>query len=120
MDKHYGQIVEYRVRKNGYSITDLARCMNVNRRSIYNWFNQKYLKSDIIFRIGCVIRHNFSQEFPELFIDEDFNMISNPESQSFRARYYSYNENENWKAKYISLLEKYNEMLSRESTYQAV
>jgi len=53
MDKHYGQIVELIIRKKGYSISELARLSYVNRRSVYNWFNQKYLKPEIIYRIGC-------------------------------------------------------------------
>ena len=44
MEKHYGQIVEYLVRKNGYSITDLATELDVNRRSIYNYFQNQFLK----------------------------------------------------------------------------
>jgi hypothetical protein len=112
MDKHYGQIVEYRVRKNGYCISDLGRCMNVNRRSIYNWFNQKHLKRDVIFRIGYIIRHDFAQEFPELFEIDDFKAIYNVPEQPVRYTSGSdYIEQESWKNKYLTLLEKYNEML---------
>lgn len=113
MDKHYGQIVEYRVRKNGYSISDLARSIHVNRRSIYNWFNQTHLKKEVIFQIGCVLRHDFSQEFPELFVSEDFKIVKNksfkqiPDANSEYANV----ENEMYKTKYVSLLEKYNELL---------
>jgi hypothetical protein len=116
MEKHYGQIVEYRVRKNGYCISDLARASNVNRRSIYNWFNQKYLKIEIIYKIGCIIRHDFSQEFPDIFESEDFKIIHKiPESQPAYIPENSFKENEIWKNKYLRLLEAFNEMLIRES-----
>lgn len=116
MEKHYGQIVEYRVRKNGYCISDLARATNVNRRSIYNWFDQKYLKVEIIYKIGCVIRHDFSQEFPEIFASEDFKIIHQvPDSQAYYKHEYSSKENEIWKNKYLHLLEIFNEMLIKES-----
>ncbi|MDR6944304.1 hypothetical protein [Mucilaginibacter pocheonensis] len=121
MDKHYGQIVEYRVRKNGYCISDLGRCMNVNRRSIYNWFNQKQLKRDVIFRIGCIIRHDFTQEFPELFESDDFKVIYQvPELPLRYGSNFDYTEQECWKNKYLLLLEKYNEMLLQKTDETSV
>ncbi|MXV51530.1 hypothetical protein GS399_11160 [Pedobacter sp. HMF7647] len=110
MEKHFGQQVEYRVRKDGYSITNLARELYVNRRSVYNWFNQRYLKPEIIFRIGCVIRYDFSKDFPELFSTEEFGHIF-----SKRDTTVSYSgwdqEEELWQGKYLVLLEKYQELL---------
>ncbi|RYY34220.1 MAG: hypothetical protein EOP46_14140 [Sphingobacteriaceae bacterium] len=112
MEKHYGKIIEYRIRKNGYSISDLARSTQVNRRSVYNWFTQKNLKTNIIYRIGCVLRHDFSEEFPELFTHDDFKQI-----YTVRQPYISQphnlllDETEAWKNKYLNLLEKYNEVL---------
>ena len=120
MEKHYGQIVEYLVRKNGYSITDLATELNVNRRSIYNYFQNQFLKSDIIYKIGRVIRHDFSKEFPEFFTPEDFatsykqgkltvigtNSTDNPVTEEI------------WKDKYLALLESYNEALLKRLALQ--
>jgi transcriptional regulator with XRE-family HTH domain len=112
MEKDYGKIVEYIVRKNGYSITELATKLSVNRRSIYNWFNQKDLRTDIIFKIGHIIRHDFSQQFPELFTTEDFKYIFNIRQPYLeQINLYSPNNDENWKDKYIELLEKYNNIL---------
>lgn len=111
MDKHHGQIIEYRVRKNGYSISDLARGIKVNRRSVYNWFNQKYLKKDIIFHIGQILRHDFSQEFPELFVTDDFKSIQRiNDHRSYTPSTYS-GDNDHYKDKYLDLLEKYNSLL---------
>ncbi|RVU02457.1 XRE family transcriptional regulator [Mucilaginibacter limnophilus] len=111
MDKHYGQIVELIIRKKGYSISELARLTYVNRRSVYNWFNQKYLKPEIIHRIGCILDHDFSVEFPELFTKDDFEKtekhidseISSNDTPPMVA----------WKDKYIELLERYNNLLSK-------
>nr|WP_294941713.1 HTH domain-containing protein [uncultured Mucilaginibacter sp.] len=120
MEKHYGQIVEYLVRKNGYSITDLATELNVNRRSIYNYFQNKFLKSDIIFKIGRVIRHDFSKEFPEFFTTEDF--APNYKQDNLRVVKASLNDNdiceEIWKDKYLALLENYNEALLKRISMQ--
>ena len=110
MEKHYGQIVEYIVRKNGCSITELARGLNVNRRSVYNYFQNKYLKYDIIYKIGQIVRHDFSKELPELFTSDQFEV---EQKQSDQVDYSDVANGDviNWQEKYIQLLEKYNEVL---------
>lgn len=111
MDKHYGQIVELIIRKQGFSISELARLANINRKCVYNWFNQKYLKPDIILRVGRYIKHDFSVEFPELFTPDQFN------DDVFLSEIYDGQmlvQSENgiaWKDKYIELLERYNSLL---------
>jgi lambda repressor-like predicted transcriptional regulator len=112
MDTHYGQIVEMLVRKKGYSISELARLTHVNRKSVYNWFNQKYLKTEIIYRIGFILKHDFSVEFPDLFTKEDFEGIYNykvPDCDD--SIFWELPNHHIWKDKYISLLEQYNKML---------
>ncbi|MBL4675693.1 MAG: TetR family transcriptional regulator [Mucilaginibacter sp.] len=110
MKKNHGEIIEYVVRKHGYNISDLAKELNVNRRSIYNYFGSRNLKPYVIFQIGKVVRHDFSKEFPELFSTADFqNLWGNepryPIEQTDSA------ENAIYKGKYLDLLEKYNELL---------
>lgn len=117
MEKHYGQVVEYLVRKNGYSITDLASELDVNRRSIYNYFQNKFLKSDIIYKIGCVIRHDFSKEFPELFTPDDFLKYGTLKFNVAPSSAISGLEEE-WKNKYLNLLETYNEALVKRIDFQ--
>ncbi|TWR28840.1 TetR/AcrR family transcriptional regulator [Mucilaginibacter pallidiroseus] len=113
MEKHNGQIIEYLVRKYGYSITDLAKELNVNRRSVYNYFQNKYLKSEIIFRIGIVIRHDFSNEFPELFGSNEFTFPIGAISATPTPVSSPINEDV-WKDKYIDLLEQYSNLLSKQ------
>lgn len=111
---HHGQILERVVRRNGHSISDVARLTNVNRRSVYNWFNQPHLKPEIIYRIGCVIDHDFSIELPHLFTPDDFNKekkravaVNSQEDNQIDV-----NNKHYWKDKYIDLLERYNELLA--------
>jgi predicted transcriptional regulator len=113
MDLHYGQIVEKRVRRSGFSITELARNTKVNRRSVYNWFNQKKLNIVIIHRIGCAMDYDFSIDFPELFTTHDFNEAKfNKNLQRNETENSVLHDNgENWKDKYVQLLEKYNTLL---------
>ncbi|MFC6099801.1 helix-turn-helix domain-containing protein [Olivibacter domesticus] len=112
MDKHYGHIIERIIRRNGYSISELARLTNVNRRSIYNWFNQKSLKPEIIFRIGCALKHDFSEEFPELFTEDEFQkVIVPPKNHSEDTEDNPEGSSSYWKDKYIKILEEYNRLL---------
>ncbi|QNL52042.1 helix-turn-helix transcriptional regulator [Olivibacter sp. SDN3] len=112
-DKHYGQAIERIIRRNGYSISELARLTNVNRRSIYNWFNQRNLKPEIIFRIGCALKHDFSEEFPELFSEDDFEKVLGTSKDSGNSEEQPLEENSSayWKDKYIRILEEYNRLL---------
>lgn len=119
MDRHYGNLVERVIRRNGYSISELARLAKVNRRSIYNWFTQKKLKPEIIFRIGCALKHDFSEEFPELFTPEDFQKALNapkmPEPEIFHTvEPGEQNSSSYWKNKYISALEELKELLQHQ------
>lgn len=113
MELHHGQTIERIIRRNGYSITELARLTSVNRRSVYNWFNQRHLKPEIIYRIGTVINYDFSTIFPGLFINDDFNPASARPGIVVAEPTPAIPDDDNiiWKNKYIELLERYNEML---------
>jgi transcriptional regulator with XRE-family HTH domain len=105
MDTHKGQIIEYVVRKKGYSVTKLAALMNVNRQTIYNWFQQKYLRAAIIYEIGLVIQHDFTKELPELSGIKPVGFDIDTASGMLLP------DMDHWKDKYSTLLERYNEML---------
>lgn len=120
MNKHYGEIIERAIRRNGYSISELSRMMKVNRRSIYNWFAQAKFKPEIIFKIGVALRHDFSTEFPELFSSDDFQREFEKKKQHFSAAADHIEELSFWKDKYITLLEQYNEALSVKQNRMAI
>jgi lambda repressor-like predicted transcriptional regulator len=104
MSVHQGDIIERVIRRQGHSLTDLAKLTGVNRRSIYNWFLQPKLKPENIIKIGQAIHHDFSVEFPGQFLPEDFIVSESTEGtkeEKFDA----------WKEKYIDLLERYNLLL---------
>jgi lambda repressor-like predicted transcriptional regulator len=105
--KHHGQTVEYIIRKRGHNISDLAKSLNVSRRTLYNWFSQPRLRLDIIYSIGNVIGHNFSVEFPEMFLPNQFEAFQKHDLSDELVSV-------KWKDKYMALLEKYNsELLNR-------
>lgn len=108
MGKHNGQIVEYVIRRKGISITEIASALGVNRRSVYNYFNNRNLNTTCIKEIGLIIKHDFSLEFPEHFSTEDF--VLNELNSNVRLKD---EVGSDYQKKYIWLLEKYNDLLSR-------
>ncbi len=113
MNVHHGQIIERVIRRNGYSISELARLTKVNRRSVYNWFNQKHLKAEIVYRIGIVLNYDFSEEFPELFPKQPTSDMVLPAQLAENQTRLPLQQSEQciWKDKYIDLLERYNKLL---------
>jgi lambda repressor-like predicted transcriptional regulator len=110
MPLHHGNTIEKVIRREGHSLTDVARLARVNRRSVYNWFMKPKLKPDIIHRIGRVIDHDFSIEFPDLFSSEDFKTKRKAEP----AVTPDVEEFDIWREKYLDLLERYNMLLEYE------
>lgn len=109
---HLGSILEKAVRMERIGISELSRKLRVSRRTIYNWFEQENLNIQIILKVGEMIGHDFSAELPEnllrthrrlLNIDE--NSLENKVEMDNNSVYF-------WMNKYVSLLEKYNDLLS--------
>ncbi|MEJ7560415.1 MAG: hypothetical protein WKF66_19055 [Pedobacter sp.] len=111
-NKHHGQLIEKIVRRNGHSITDIARLTHVNRRSVYNWFNQARLKPRTISCIGEAIQFDFTAMFPE-FKEEMSN--KKPKQIEHAADRIMDSESYHWKDKYIELLERHAKLLTQVS-----
>jgi predicted transcriptional regulator len=101
MEQHNGQTIEKAIRRSNISIAELARIIDVNRRTLYNWFEEEKLKTEVIQKIGNVLNHDFSKELPE----RSFLKVSQTYNSDF-------NELNQWKEKYIHLLEQYNFLLT--------
>ena len=107
-----GEIVELVIRRNNLSISELSRRLHVSRRSVYNWFDQTDLSLDVICKIGEVLDYDFSLEFPDLFNRRKLKSIDMTHELQEETQQNSVNY---WRNKYISLLEKHNEILSDHS-----
>lgn len=109
MNLNAGQVIERIVRRDRMGISELSRKLKVSRRTIYNWFDQESLSFDVIYKIGTVIQHDFSEEFPEFgSIDRiPAHVNTSQTNENNIGGSVSY-----WMNKYIKLLEKYNELLS--------
>ena len=106
-----GEIVELVIRRHGLSITEVSRRLQVSRRSVYNWFTQQNLSLNIICRIGEILDYDFSIDMPDLFNNSEDQKAN---KQHFKQTMGDYqNSASYWRNKYISLLEKHNEMLNQ-------
>jgi plasmid maintenance system antidote protein VapI len=111
---HCGELLERIIRRDRMGISEIARRLDVSRRTIYNWFEMEHISIDTIRRIGYVIGHDFSAEFPREFAkNTDYDMDSLTETHTTldhhpTAIYY-------WMDRYIKLLEKFNEVLTHET-----
>lgn len=112
--QHKGEIIEKAVRESGHSITKLAKKMGKSRRWVYQIFDSAVVPIDYIMEIGKIIHHDFSQDIKGIQLYGNISHMAGVEESRFSGG--SSEETEYWKAKYMSLLEKYNDMLSEKKS----
>lgn len=102
-----------RIVRTKIGISELSRILNVSRTSIYNWFEQEYISIDTVCKIGHAIGHDFANEFPEEFARAGNQIMSDLITGKLDQQQYYNNSVQYWMNKYITLLEKHNELLSQ-------
>jgi transcriptional regulator with XRE-family HTH domain len=114
MNKHHGQLIEKIIRLNGYNISELARLLSVDRRTLYIWFKKKRLKKEVILQFAAHINHDFSTDFPEIFLPVDGDSPSkDADNANEVGGVNDDHQDKDIHHKYIALLEKYNELLQK-------
>jgi hypothetical protein len=63
---HRGQIVEKAIYKSGYPITKLAKKLEITCNTLYNKLKDRNLDYRFIRKVGAIIFHDFSIDFPEM------------------------------------------------------
>jgi len=106
MEKHIGQIVEKVVRMKGVNLSELAKEINVSRSSLYNSFKRSEMHANLVFRVGQVIKHDFSNEFPELY---------NENESSYRSTIPTPDPDDEYETKYYELMAKFQAHLKQRS-----
>lgn len=101
-----------RVVRNKISISELSRILDVSRTSIYNWFQQPQLSLDIVCKIGYAIDYDFGNDFPDAFAKAGDRIMANLVKEKMDDAQYYTNSVQYWMNKYITLLEKHNELLN--------
>lgn len=113
MMQHKGEIIENAVRESGYSITRLADKLGKSRRWVYQIFERPNVPINYVLDIGRAIHHDFSSEIREL--GEYKRSISLQKWDDVESDFFTDRDKaEYWKNKYLLLLEKYNDLLSKE------
>jgi plasmid maintenance system antidote protein VapI len=57
-----GELLERAIRKKGVNITELARALNITRRTMYNLFKQEVIDKGTMERISEVIKYDLTSE----------------------------------------------------------
>lgn len=92
---HRGKILRDVIRDSGYTISKLAKDMDISRSTIYNDFQREFISNDEFFKYGKMLGHDFSKEIPELgqysiIKESNEDYIS---QKQYREKYYALLEN---------------------------
>ncbi|WP_242916955.1 hypothetical protein [Pontibacter liquoris] len=63
---HRGEIIRDAIKGSGVAIGVVADKLGVSRKTLYNKFKETSIPYSFILKLGEVIHHDFSQEFPHL------------------------------------------------------
>lgn len=87
--------------------------MGKSRRWVYQIFDSANVSIDYILEIGKVIHHDFSDDIKELktYQIKTANQMFQETPQKFDS---DKKEAEYWKNKYLAVLEKYNDLLTKQ------
>lgn len=111
MEVNVGEILERAVRRQDMSICEVSRRMNISRRTLYNWFEQRTLDKSLLFAVGRIINHDFSEELGEDFSFGDCQPIEVDKTYlKLSAASLLEEQMHFWMRKYIVLLEEYNQL----------
>lgn len=119
---HQGEILQEAIKHSGISITRIVEEMGITRPTIYRKFKEETIDYGFVTRVGEIINHDFSNDFtnvqqssllfvtpqPKITVTNNVtprvtavqNTDSDPAKQLLTLQ-----------AKYIALLEAYNELL---------
>ncbi|HEX8330396.1 MAG TPA: helix-turn-helix domain-containing protein [Hymenobacter sp.] len=119
---HQGEILQEAIKNSGISITRIVEELGITRPTIYRKFKEETVDYNIVKRIGEIINHDFSNDFTVVqqsvlsFVTQQ---AKTPVTSTVTPRVTSSLNAESdpakqlllLQAKYISLLEAYNELL---------
>lgn len=114
---HKGEVLRDAVyrwcKEKEISLAAFSRRLGQNPSTTYRHFEREDLPTHTILKYAKVMDYSFSKEFPEL--EETFNLVSDHREpygkRSAQKLEECQTELQEWKEKYLRLLEKHNELL---------
>lgn len=94
---HRGEILKKALAATGVKLVSLAKSMDVDRKTIYNWFTTPNIPIEKMIEIGKILRYDFTTDIPEMR-----KFIPNTGTNDVELDY---------RTKYIMLLEDHNALL---------
>lgn len=108
---HKGEVLEKAIRQSGVPITYIAKRMKKSRMWVYNLFQNKIISIDVLLKIGEIIHYDFKGEILDVKEIKRVKGILEEPQVAYKKSPPKENKEEYWKDKYLSLLEKHNELL---------
>jgi transcriptional antiterminator len=119
---HQGEILQEAIKNSGISITRIVEELGITRPTIYRKFKEDTIDYNFVKRIGDIINHDFSIDFTSLqqsVLPFVTNTVKPSVTSSVTSRVNSAQNSDidpgkqllTLQAKYIALLEAYNELL---------
>ena len=123
---HQGEILQEAIKNSGISITRIVEELGITRPTIYRKFKEETIDYNFVRKIGDIINHNFSNDFTSLqqsslpFVTNTVKpSVTNSVTNNVTSRVtHAPNTDSDpskqlltLQAKYIALLEAYNELL---------
>lgn len=127
---HRGEVIREAIKASGVAVGVVAEKLGVSRKTLYNKFKETGIPYSFILKLGEVIHHDFSEEFPHLSKNAKkepapqpsqntnlllpFDVVPSPTPAPENLRDCEADLLQ-LQRKYIALLEKFNELLLKTS-----
>ena len=102
MATHRGKVLEEMIRSKGYSISQVAKRLDISRRTLYNYFEDPELSWQKLSHIELILHLDLGSRLTEM---------RNYYTPDIPTQVHEDVDTEYWRAKYIALLEKYTSLL---------
>lgn len=62
---HIGRLIEHKLHDQGRTVTWFATQLCCTRPNVYKIFNKESIDTHLLWRISCILGHNFFQDLSE-------------------------------------------------------
>lgn len=102
---HMGKLLERAVKRSSLTTLEVAEVLKINRRTLYNLFNQNVIREDTVSLINQALLSKVVVENKVFAENIEASNTDNKEASD------DMDTNSDWKNKYIHLIKNYSEMI---------